>query len=252
MKWFKHDADANMDAKLQEILLDYGLEGYGLYWYCLELITSKVEADNVTFQVEHDARIIARNTGCSVQRVQEMMSKFVELGLFENVDGIITCLKLARRIDKSMTSNPHMREIIGNLNKSHDSVMIQSCEPMQDKIRLDKSRVDNTIYKHIDLSALPIEISANDQKSFIDYKIAWSSKNKKPAPTDRAIQMSLNQAVKINKDLGITYDEIFGTVEEKGWSGIKFDYFTNQQFNGSFNQPAPQKQQMSSFPEMDN
>ena len=41
MKWFKHEAAANMDAKLQEVLLDYGLEGYGLYWYCLELIAGK-------------------------------------------------------------------------------------------------------------------------------------------------------------------------------------------------------------------
>ena len=30
MKWFKHDSDANLDAKLQNVLLDYGLEGYGL------------------------------------------------------------------------------------------------------------------------------------------------------------------------------------------------------------------------------
>ena len=63
MKWFKHEAAANMDAKLQEVLLDYGLEGYGLYWYCLELIAGKVEPGNLTFELEHDCRIIARTTG---------------------------------------------------------------------------------------------------------------------------------------------------------------------------------------------
>ena len=63
MEWFKHDSNASLDDKLQMVLLDYGLEGYGLYWYCVELIVNKVSKDNITFQLKHDARIIARNTG---------------------------------------------------------------------------------------------------------------------------------------------------------------------------------------------
>jgi len=145
MKWFKHDSDANMDAKLQEVLLDYGLEGYGLYWYCIELIVGKIEKEKITFELEHDARIIARNTGCTVQKVEEMMKVFIDLGLFENSKGKITCMKIAKRLDKSMTSNPDMRIIIENL-KNHDTVMtqsdltmIESGKVMQDKIRLDKN-----------------------------------------------------------------------------------------------------------------
>jgi len=144
MKWLKHDADANQDAKLQNVLLDYGLEGYGLYWYCIELIAGKVDKDNITFELEHDARIIARNVGSTAQKVEEMMRYFVDIGLFEDSQGTITCLKLARRLDKSMTSNPEMRAIIEKL-KSHDSVMIESAKPMQDKIRLDKNRIDKNI-----------------------------------------------------------------------------------------------------------
>lgn len=147
MKWFKHDSDANMDDKLQEILLDYGLEGYGLYWYCIELITGKVSADSVTFELKHDARVIARNTGSTPQKVQEMMSKFIELGLFENIEGTITCLKLAKRLDKSMTSNSDMRKIIGNISKSHDPIMTASGKVMQDKKRLEEIRGDEIIKK---------------------------------------------------------------------------------------------------------
>lgn len=152
MKWIKHDTDANQDAKLQNVLLDYGLEGYGLYWYCIELIAGKVDKDNITFELEHDARIIARNTGSTPQKVEEMMKYFVDVGLFESSVGVITCIKLARRLDKSMTSNAQMREIIDNF-KSHDGVMtqseldhdksmIESEKPMQDKNRLDKNRLD--------------------------------------------------------------------------------------------------------------
>lgn len=139
MKWIKHDTDANQDAKLQNVLLDYGPEGYGLYWYCIELIAGKVDKDNITFELEHDARIIARNTGSTPQKVEEMMRYFVELGLFENADGVITCLKLARRLDKSMTSNTEMRALIENM-RNHDRVMTKSEKPMQEEKRLEESK----------------------------------------------------------------------------------------------------------------
>ena len=141
MQWIKHDTDANQDAKLQNVMLDYGLEGYGLYWYCIELIAGKVDKEHITFELEHDARIIARNTGSTAQKVEEMMKYFVKIGLFECSDNTITCLKLAKRLDQSMTSNPQMREIIKNF-KSHDGIMTKSDEVMQDKIRLDKNRID--------------------------------------------------------------------------------------------------------------
>jgi len=150
MQWFKHKTDANMDAKLQEILLDYGLEGYGLYWYCVELIAGKVSIDNITFKLEHDARIIARNTGSTPKKVEEIMRKFVELGLFEDSDGFVTCYKIAKMLDQSMTGNPQMRSLINNIKSfalSHDSVMTKSEQTLTqsenvspDKIREDKEK----------------------------------------------------------------------------------------------------------------
>lgn len=153
MKWVKHDTDANLDAKLQNVLLDYGLEGYGLYWYCIELIAGNITKDNITFELEHDARIIARNTGNTRQKVEEMMRYFVEQGLFEQSGNTISCFKIARRLDKSMTSNPEMRAIIESLKeshaaleskKNHDPIMTKSENVMQEEIRtrleLDKTR----------------------------------------------------------------------------------------------------------------
>jgi len=163
MKWLKHDSDANQDAKLQNVLLDYGLEGYGLYWYCIELIAHKVDKDSITFELEHDARIIARNTGSTPQKVEEMMRYFVNLGLFEDSTGVITCLKLAKRLDKSMTSNPEMRAIIEGL-KNHDKVMTQSDKPMQDKIRLDKNRIKEVKSNKSDSTAINYE----------EVKTAWN------------------------------------------------------------------------------
>lgn len=150
MKWFKHDTDASQDAKLQNVLLDYGLEGYGLYWYCLELIAGKVDAENVTFELEHDARVIARNTGSTAEKVEGMMRYFVNVGLFENTQGVISCLKMAKRLDKSMTSSAEMRLTIERIRQSgqskimtqsavsHDSIMTKSEKVMQEEIRLEE------------------------------------------------------------------------------------------------------------------
>lgn len=142
MEWFRHDSNANLDDKLQEVLLDYGLEGYGLYWYCIELIVGKTTSENITFELKHDARIIARNTGSTPQKVEEMMKKFIALGLFENTDGKITCLKVAKRLMSSATSNPQMRNLIKGIKTHHDDVMTLSDKISPDKNRLDKNRID--------------------------------------------------------------------------------------------------------------
>lgn len=166
MQWFKHDTDANQDAKLQNVMLDYGLEGYGLYWYCIELIAGKIDKNNIKFELEHDARIIARNTGSTAQKVQEMMKYFVDLGLFECSSNQITCLKLAKRLDQSMTSSPQMREIIKDL-KSHDAVMIESCKIRSDKIREDKNkRIDHHEDDHCSSSAKKEEAKDTEQHAF--------------------------------------------------------------------------------------
>ncbi len=113
-----------MEAKLQNVLLDYGLEGYGLYWYCLELIAGNVEPGNLTFELEHDARMIARNTGSEVKKIQEMMKAFTDLGLFENTDGIITCLKLASSSD------------------DYTAKLVRKTPTNSDKVSLDKNKAE--------------------------------------------------------------------------------------------------------------
>lgn len=100
MKWFKHESNANMDAKLKRLKLKYGMEGYGLYWYCLELIAQSVDKNNLTFELEHDSEIISSDVQMHFEKVQEMMQYMVHLNLFEGSMGRITCLKMAARCDE--------------------------------------------------------------------------------------------------------------------------------------------------------
>jgi len=112
MKWIKHHADAHEDAKLRKVMIRYGAEGYAVYWYCLELIAGKVSAEDLTFELEHDAELIAHSLRIDSARVQEIMGFMVGLGLFEESEGRITCLKIARHLDERFARSDALKAII--------------------------------------------------------------------------------------------------------------------------------------------
>ena len=140
MKWYKHDANAHGDAKLERVMIKYGMEGYGLYWYCLELISQTVEPHNLNFELEHDAEIISHRTGIHYERVQEMMTFMVDLGLFEQSNGVITCLKLAKRCDEYTSKLIRNLPCVGT-NSGHTPDKVPP-------IRRDKKRTDKNIIEH--------------------------------------------------------------------------------------------------------
>lgn len=145
MKWFKHESQASQDAKLKKLRIKYGMEGYGLYWYCVELIAREVEADNLTFELEHDSEILAFDTGIHHDRIQEMMAFMVQLGLFQNSNGIITCKQLAKRADEYLTKAIRRRESRVNpdsVQTKTDKVRLE--EKRREEKRVDKSKDKNT------------------------------------------------------------------------------------------------------------
>lgn len=157
MNWFKHDTDASNDAKIKKLILRYSATGYAVYFHGLELIAAGINENNITFELEHDAEIIADNlkikgtaekSGREI--VEEVMRYIIELGLFEESQGHIFCLKLLKRLDMSMTSSKKLRKTIidakkhhDNIMTHHDSVMInheKSCKIRREEKRRDKNR----------------------------------------------------------------------------------------------------------------
>lgn len=171
MKWFKHDTDASIDAKLQEILLDYGAAGYGLYWYCIELIAKDVTPKNITFELEHDMRIIARNLNLSAKEVQDMMKKMIEIGLFDlSVNKKIMCVKLAYRLDDSMRKGRQIGDILANFETENG--LVGKIPNDSGKSPLDKEE-DKEPEEEID------EDVKRDMRE--EFKLFWSSYPKKVA-----------------------------------------------------------------------
>lgn len=216
MEWFRHDSNANLDEKLQEVLLDYGLEGYGLYWYCIELIVGKTSADNITFELKHDARVIARNTGSSPQKVEEMMKRFISVGLFENNDGKITCMKVAKRLMSSATSNPKMRHMIQDIKlqydtaidtMSHDGIMTASDFITAEENRIEEIRLDKK------------EKTINNNSNFLDFWEWYPKKVGKDA--------AYKAWIKLKPDYDLVVNALLWQRQSKQWQAEDGKYIPN-------------------------
>ena len=127
MHWLKHDAGAHMNVKHQKLIRKYGIQGYGLYWMIVEMITERIDENNLTFTLEQDLEMLVRAAHLDKQvGVQipfdpcawcvQFLNYCTEIKLFYlNCDDEICCPAIAERLTKSMTSNHIMRKIIETL-----------------------------------------------------------------------------------------------------------------------------------------
>ena len=152
MKWFKHFTNASSNNKLTKVRMRYGAEGYAIYWYCLELIAGDLgESEEITFELKHDAEVIGFNLKIDQMRVEEIMKFMVSIDLFGQTNGVISCIKLAKYLDKKNTRNQYIHNVIDKFkdsksvadngvnvaDKSGQSVTIPA---RREEIRLDKNK----------------------------------------------------------------------------------------------------------------
>lgn len=246
MQWFKHDADASTDAKIKKLVMRYGADGYAIYFHCIELIVGNLSEQNITFELEHDAEIIADNLkiqGTSdtapVDRVNQIMKYIVSLGLFEESNGHITCYKILKRLDCSMTSNAKMRAIITGAKQSHDKVMINSDGVMQEENRIDKIRKDNNTQKaKANYSKTPKEKISADKPDTVSQEV-WGEyvslrKQKRTTVTPLVVKGIEREAEKA----GISLEVALTTCIERGWQGFKADWIKPSGYDGKNGKPA--------------
>lgn len=225
MLWFKHDSTANQDAKLKKLKIRYGMEGYGLYWYLVELIVSDIDEGNLTFSLEHDSELISHDTGINQHQVEEMMRYMVELNLFEVNSGLITCMKLLKRLDLSMTSNAKMRGLISKAKaNNHDAVMTQSCVSHDSVMQEEKRREE----KRIEKSKYPDFVISDNEKKLFDYR----KEIKKPVKTKAGLTGLKNSIIQTAEAWSVDIDTVMDYMMQEEWQSIKPDYsnpFSNQQ-----------------------
>lgn len=142
MKWFKHDTRSLSDAKIERLIMDFGIEGYGLYFACVEIIAGNLSRDNITFELEHDAQVLANKFKMDTLKVEKIMKLCVELGLFEfnTENGRISCNKIGKRLDTYTARVGHeMRQLSADVSTmfEHSSNKVLSDKDKKE-IRRDK------------------------------------------------------------------------------------------------------------------
>ena len=213
IKWFKHDSDASNDAKLKKLRIKYGAQGYGIYWYCLELIARNVEKHNLTFELEHDAEIIADDFKLSSDLVQHIMSFMVDIGLFENTTGVITCLKMATRTDE------YTQKLIQSNKKSPDNIPTLSGDnPKKSVLIEEKRREEIRTEENITDKKKPLRTIVLDNY-FEDFWYKYPKKVGKEA--------AIKSWNKMKPDILLVIDALNWQIETKQWQQEDGKYIPN-------------------------
>jgi len=220
IKWFKHYTRAHEDRAIEKLVRDHGIAGYGLYFYCLEVIAGSVEVDNITFELEPDAAILARRLSMDTMEVEKIMRDCVNMGLFEVAEsGRVSCLKIGKFFDQNMTSNPMMRKIFARHKHktitSESQVNHKSVTTTCDQIRLDEIRLDKKEYKR----AVKQPATVFSKPSIEEVK-AYCAERKNHVDAERFIDHYESNGWKVGKTPMKSWKAAVRTWEKNNYDGL--------------------------------
>jgi len=157
LKWFKHDSNALHDAKIEKLIMKYGIEGYGMYFACVEMIAEKLSAENMSFELEHDAELLAHKFKIDSKRTEEIMKCCVALNLFQYSEesNKIFCQALSRRVDNTTAQNPQFKTLIESMktqkletNLSNLKLLQETCS-IGEESRVEKKREEKPPFRPV-------------------------------------------------------------------------------------------------------
>lgn len=103
MKWFKHDADAHDNQKLQLFMAKYPrapLEAYGFYWVLLEIVAKQMDATD-RCEVEYPTAYLARICGISARKLVGFVQDLREIRAIDAEVCAKTCkIKIPKLLEK--------------------------------------------------------------------------------------------------------------------------------------------------------
>ena len=104
-EWFRHDMDALLDAKIQELVTRCGMAGYGLYWTIVERMYRNNGA-----VAGADLALLERLTGTAHKTFLRYLQAFVEIGLFSSNNGEYHSPRIDMELDRVKELNAKRAE----------------------------------------------------------------------------------------------------------------------------------------------
>ena len=105
--YFSHDSNARHDPNICEMRLNYGMEGYGLYWVMIEMMR---EQENYKLPLKRIGAI-AMQTDCDKTLIKEFINRCInEFELFESDDKFFWSKSLLRRMESKEEKSEKARK----------------------------------------------------------------------------------------------------------------------------------------------
>lgn len=135
MKWFKHETDAHTNLKLQNVIDTFGLEAYGYYWMCVELVA--LQSENFHLNSEKNWKNYLKKLSGLLSEQQDLyLQLFAEINLIDKkslIKGTLSIPKLAERCDeytdKLRRKSRHTRDNVGLEEKRRDKKRREESKP---------------------------------------------------------------------------------------------------------------------------
>lgn len=121
MLWFRHDASARVDIKLQKLIAKYGCEGYGMFWVLLEILYE----NNGSIENDDDSMNIISFQSNSKIDATEFVKYCIKIGLFELTENSIS----NKRIQEFFTERNNIsntKKAAANKRWSKDNTELQN------------------------------------------------------------------------------------------------------------------------------
>lgn len=140
MKWFQHQTHSHTDLALRVVIAEYGLEGYGFYWICCELVGQQGDKYRLN-GVKGWLKALKDISKLSEDKIKSILDKFSSLELI--------CRKSLKKgelyIPKmSKYSDDYTKQLRRRFEVGSDNIR-------QEENRIDKNRLDRVIQEYITL-----------------------------------------------------------------------------------------------------
>ncbi len=106
MRWFKHDSISYNNLKFQDLLDQYKMVGYGVWWVCCELVAQQVEGKRPTYSITKDKnwlKKLYKITEISYPTLQKILQLLADSNLISKKAlkiGTLSIPKMKERCDE--------------------------------------------------------------------------------------------------------------------------------------------------------
>lgn len=133
MKWFQHLSTAYSDIKIQDLLDEFGAEGYGIFWICCELVASQgngfriMSGQNWTKRVGLIAKLNEKKTST-------IITFMADVGLIDK-----------KSLNRGILSIPNLYKYADETTKKVRRVVGQSPDNVRQPLLINKLNIKNIL-----------------------------------------------------------------------------------------------------------